>query len=77
MEKGPPSPSPMYDHFTEALCELCYANWGEIDKKLKRLISLFGLMQAKGVLTNWSWYELKFEVAIYVLTEVRRDPSGR
>ena len=41
MEKGPPSLSPMYNHFTEALCELYYANWGEIDKKLKRLISLF------------------------------------
>ena len=33
-----------------------YANWGEIDKKLKRLISLFDKMRAKGVLTNWCWY---------------------
>ena len=55
-KRGPPSPSPMCDHFSEALVDFTMQNWGEIGQKLKRLISLFDQMQGKGVLTNWCWY---------------------
>ena len=48
-KRGPPSPSPMYDHFSEALVDLTMQNWGEIGQKLKRLISLLDQMQGKGV----------------------------
>ena len=56
MERGPPSPSPMCDHFSEALVDFTMQNWGEIGQKIKRLISLFDQMQGKGVLTNLYWY---------------------
>ena len=55
-KRGPQSPSPMCDHFSEALVDFTMQNWGEIGQKLKRLISLFDQMRGKGVLTNWYWY---------------------
>ena len=54
-KRGPPSTSPMCDHFSEALVDFTMQNWGEIGQKLKRLISLFDQMQGKGVLTNLYW----------------------
>ena len=57
-KRGPQSPSPMCDHFSEALVDFTMQNWGEIGQKLKRLISLFDQMQGKGVLTNLYWYVL-------------------
>ena len=56
-KRGPPSTSPMCDHFSEALVDFTMQNWGEIGQKLKRLISLFDQMQGKGVLTNWCCYD--------------------
>ena len=63
-KRGPPSPSLMCDHFSEALVDLTMQNWGEIGQKLKRLMSLFDQMRGKGVLTNWYWYGVAI---IYVL----------
>ena len=57
-KRGPQSPSPMCDHFSEALVDFTMQNWGEIGQKLKRLISLFDQMQGKGVLTNLYWYRV-------------------
>ena len=60
-KRGPPSPSPMCDHFSEALVDFTMQNWGEIGQKLKRLISLFDQMQGKGVLTNWCGYVYAYQ----------------
>ena len=65
-KRGPPSPSPMCDHFSEALVDFTMQNWGEIGQKLKRLISLFDQMQGKGVLTNLYWYDVKIVLQIKI-----------
>ena len=70
MENGPPNWLPHGWTLFRGFGGLSLANWGEIDWKLKRSISLFDQTQKKRVLTNWSWSVWKGGCKLEMLLKV-------